>query len=123
MTLDEVKALVSKFTYKPNSTFKVRPGYEASMFDGRSNLHIIEVSILCTDVNDHTKQNFVANQTGFYLDDIGDWTEELVIFKIVNAIRSIEDHENAEWLRLDGKFVRDPHPEIKHGKNYLRRKT
>jgi hypothetical protein len=113
VTLNELKALVSKFTYKPNSTFRVK-SYAPDDFN------IIEVSILCADVNNPTKQNFVTNQSAFYENEIFNWTTELVIYKIINAIQSIEDHESREWLRLDGKFVRDPHPELQHGNNYPR---
>jgi hypothetical protein len=32
---------------------------------------------------------------------------------LLMKIRDAEDHEVAEWLRLDGRHVKDPHPELR----------
>jgi hypothetical protein len=113
MTFEELKKIMAKFTYKPGSRFQVRRGPERG-------LYFIEVSIYCQDVNAPHKLNFVTNQTPVFEVDLMDWTDALVIARVQNAVQSIEQHEIQEWLRLDGMFVSDPHPEIRHGNNYPR---
>lgn len=81
-------------------------------------LLFISVSVNCPDVNNPDKWNYVTNEMPVYEQDLAEWTEDLVIARVENAIHSIERHEIQEWLRLDGFFISDPHPEVKHGKNY-----
>jgi hypothetical protein len=114
VTIDELRALIARFTYKPNSVFKLRKGYEPDFF-------IVEVKVWCDDVEKPGQKNYAVHEIPLYIEDLYEWTEDLVIYRIQNAIHSIEDHEMREWLRLDGFFLSDPHPEKSHGKNYLRK--
>lgn len=41
-------------------------------------------------------------------------TEENLRSAIIRQILQAEMHERDEWLRLDGKHVTDPHPELTH---------
>ena len=117
MTLNELKVFVARFTYKPKAYVRVIPVFK---------FWTIEVGLWCEDAEslNRNKLNYVKHITSpFTADDLKDYTEELVIAKIENAIISIEHHEINEWLRIDNRYVSDPHPETAHGKNYLRRKT
>lgn len=40
-------------------------------------------------------------------------TEEEVLETVKSLIRQAEVHEQNEWLKIDGKHVTDPHPEIR----------
>ncbi len=107
MTLDEVYTLFEKrLSYKPNTMFSVSLGICRDCLEVRGAQRV-------PDADNPVK---IASQ--YFL-----WTCDLEFLHRMNEadfigmlrrqIVDFEMHEINEFLRIDGKFVVDPHPELK----------
>jgi hypothetical protein len=103
MTFAEVESFVARITYKPQSTLTV---WKNSSCDGISLLFTKYV----VDVADNSRVIPLVNSySSTYLPR----DQEELIHMINTVVRTLELHEINEWLKLDGRCVVEPHPELK----------
>lgn len=105
MRTDEIEATLRRVSYKPGWRFTV---------DDR--MHDDEVTIVLQhdtpDVNDPENIITVTTLTRGLRETYSN--EEILLRGVVpKLIRQMEYHEIDEWFKIDGKHVRDPHPEKK----------
>lgn len=126
MTLDELKHLISKVTYKPKCRLTLEPMLAYMLQDNSvatGGMQMLVAHVWVEDVERSGRFNYITQTSVFHLNELPEWTVELFLYKVHNLFLSAEEHEVKEWLKLDGKYIEDPHPEVKHGKSYPRERT
>lgn len=101
------------------SKIKYKSGYEFKVFNNKRN-DTIEILIRYTTIDS-------ANGGPITLDSLCCITKETLVYNtdikefifsfIRETISRMELHEVDEFLKYDGKHIKDPHPELKNG-NY-----
>ena|SRR5260221_8661401 len=109
MTLfEQFECMVSHITYKPGWTFKVLANdYCAAM---------LKVSFKVPSVVDNSIIN-VVRETALSFDTINEICshdgKERLLYIIQECVKDMELHEMAEWLKYEGEYITDPHPELR----------
>ncbi len=114
MSLNELVIFLARISYKPNWRFECAdkaPFYET----GGGYMKAVWITIKHTsiDANDPEKMTEVVLTACVAKDQLVRMDEPQMMDWIKMHIRKAEDHETDEWLRLDGKWVKDPHPELR----------
>ena len=104
MTLDDLQALCSRLSYKPNSHLSARR-------ESWGDFVTIRVALSVPDVEQPEKLAPVTASYSLSLAELAHWTEDHAIRFIQTQWRRLELHEGDEFFRLDGRPVTDPHPE------------
>lgn len=105
---DRLKAVVAKLTYKPGVRFEV-----ATFNDGA------EVKLtIAFDTADPNGGPFSGRFSRSWHAELFDLRkqqpDDAEILRMVREhVRAFEEHEMDEFLKIDGKHVRDPHPELR----------
>lgn len=102
MTFDECKAIVEKFTYKPNWRFVVEKG------DGKPHMLVAHV----TELDSVDPAKTLNCKRGIFIYEGADATYEDLRAIVRSLIFWHERHEQEEWLRYDGKRLSEPHPPV-----------
>lgn len=121
--MTELKDLIAKVTYKPKCRLTLEPMYAHMLADNSiatGGMQMLVAHVWVEDVERPGRFNYITQTSVFHLDELSTWTVELFMYKVHNLFLSAEEHEVKEWLRLDGKYIEDPHPEKDHGKNFPR---
>lgn len=101
MTVDELRALVARITYKPNCRIYVEDGTDKL----RVALHV-EDSFAPKKGYIHISLSY-PNPVCY----LNTWREEDALKWILGCVDDAERHETREWLKLDGVAIFDPHKE------------
>jgi hypothetical protein len=99
MTINEICAVTNRVTYKPDRTIYAT-----------ENGGVVTICVDCPRLADATKPGeihllFTQTYPLEYFED-----EAMVLTLIRDTIQYAETHEISEWLKLDGKCVKEPHP-------------
>lgn len=122
MTIEELKDLLSRITYKPGSTISacsetpetVRLSFEILVPDvEKSVVKCVKLggSSFSTSYELAGPGTHIMLQRFLWLHTLS--TEEQVTRFISHAWKELEAHEVDEWLKLDGEPVTEPHPELR----------
>lgn len=119
-----IQEIIDKVSYKPNVRFALSFGS-----DGIITIKITRPVEDATKIPDRPSVIVMSHrveygpQTAlccFSLDNLIKITKEQLIsvvkYELFEGIRNMELHEMDEWLRYEGKYVNDPHPELKREK-------
>lgn len=111
MTFEEVETLIKGISYKP--------GWKIECLRSSSYGPYIDIRIMSGPVPDALGINSFAQpiQSRLLLSD--QLPAPFFLQEIFKAIRVLELHEMDEWLKYQGKWVRDPHPEISGDRNLV----
>jgi hypothetical protein len=108
MTFREIEEFISRITYKPDIRLKVH-----------KILNYDEIAVtLYRDVIDVMEMNRPLTLTSNILFKESTVNAERLLGIVVELIKTSELHEVNEWLKLDGKYINDPHPEITLAKEF-----
>lgn len=107
MTRAELEALLARITYKPGTRCDIGPAYDYVL---------IRITHSVLDACNAADPTPIPVANHLRLDSLEHLTERHVLQFIESAYRSFEQHEVDEWLKLDGKHINDPHPELKMGR-------
>lgn len=99
MTLDELRDLVARITYKPGTTFRV-------VDKGKVPFVEIRRVVPCSRGGGVFYQQ---GGTGTLLENLEEMARWEVSDQIFGSVLDMEIHETWEWLRVDGELVSDPH--------------
>jgi hypothetical protein len=100
MTINEICAVTNRVTYKPDRTIYAT-----------ENGGVVTICVDCPTLVDVTAPErtihllFTQTYPLEYFED-----EAMVLTLIRDTIQYAETHEISEWLKLDGKCVKEPHP-------------
>jgi hypothetical protein len=116
-SLERVKRLLSRVTYKPG--WKITADYQGFSLEqahmGPWRRVEITVRLNGPDAYDSNGKMTIISRTDslqeYDIERLDDG--QIVDYFICRAIRELEEHEFREWFRFDGVCVRDPHPELK----------
>jgi hypothetical protein len=102
MTIAEIQQRVARVTYKP--------GYRIVADVDPSNNYRVSLRLITAPLPDARGGDGTSPvQTVKVIDD-HDWvTEERLKFLVRDLVHEFELHEMYEWLRCDGKQIKDPH--------------
>src|SRR5882724_12273867 len=105
MTLDELRSIVRKITYKPGHTIDLQFNLE-----GEAVMLLLSFPVMDAHTGKMTK---VATQK--LLDEHlwGRMNKDQALLWIFDEVVGLERHEVCEWLRYDKQPVVEPHPELK----------
>lgn len=104
-----VNAFLARLTYKPGFQFMAHHASRRDAIEVTINhspqdsgnpsktLPIVSQILICSEALTQTQES----------------AEEIMRVMLFPAIRDLELHEMHEWLKIDGKHVKDPHPELK----------
>lgn len=96
--------IIHRVSYKPRVKLEVHRLME--------DVATIRVVMIVPDINDPTDNIVFQFMSSLSLYSIGDMTDcQIVEYFVRGAIREAELHEMDEWLKFDGRCVREPHPE------------
>jgi hypothetical protein len=122
MNLRELRKLVARITYKPGTIIEVhRSNFGVTIvvfldtFDSeKSKLKCVRAKKEQWETKaEYVERTCVSLGREFSRRTLRDLTEQQILAQIENLLLEIERHEIAEWLRVDGMPVQEPHPEIK----------
>ena len=102
MTADEARAFLARITYKPGSSLELVD--EGSEFWVRMHRHLDDSTAPGKSIHLH-----FAKALSVY--DLPMWREFDLLQHVKDLCVYSERHEIAEWLKLDGKCIDEPHPE------------
>ena len=101
MTPAEARAILARITYKPGRSFRL----------------VGELSVVMeADLADATRPACNINLSFIKPippHDIALWNEYDLLQHVKRLCAYAEEHEIKEWLKIDGKCIDDPHPELK----------
>lgn len=102
MTRAEVTELVSRLSYKQGWEL------EADFDETRGTAHL-DIRVKLPDVRNPA----VPVEVGYMhlLGNLKHLSRQSLLDRVSFALREMEEHEFCEWFRLDGRPVRNPHPE------------
>lgn len=116
MTINELKNIIKDFSYKPGTEFIVEG--KRDPFDLYNYRILIKIPIYYSAITGEKTDEPL--RTHFCGNNLEHLTEKHLILAIENQIRQAEIHEMEEWLKLNGKLLRDPHPERDHGREIFK---
>lgn len=105
LTFEQADGLVRRFTYKPGFDIHL-----ADDWDGGENTAVLVVEGEVTDARDPEHDTVVMFRRRLHLDTM---YPDMLTEAVHHACRELELHEVKEWLKFDGKYVTNPHPEEK----------
>lgn len=108
MTPEQFCALVNRLTYKPTMRIVASVGHDGDV--------LVHGENSVQDTEDRTAATRLIVTFGTLYDrrQVGRFSQPSALRAIVAFVKECEEHEIKEWLRLDGRPVLEPHPEI-HG--------
>lgn len=131
----DLKELVGRLTYKPGSRFEIRePFEEAKRFPRLAEILKLKteaapskkvqliISVPCVDSHNPKATTPVTAIREFDREELTSMTPEGLLRYIETVLITMETHEVAEWFKVDGENVRDPHPEQKKWQDDYRAK-
>lgn len=101
MTLDGLQARLGRFRYKPGMRFVCQPGPQSGQV--KVGLHVAEQRNACRE--GHTCELHYDRDVFWYDLETDEQLQQVVLW----LCEAYERHELYEWLKLDGKHVKDPH--------------
>lgn len=102
-TSERLRGIVDRVTYKPDWQFLVRPAsYEAAY------LTVVHMEQDVEKPDEEISVGSTKMVTGLGMEDLTD--EQVIEFVVRPLIMDAEVHEIDEWLKLDRKHIRNPHP-------------
>jgi hypothetical protein len=110
--VSRIQTLLSRVTYKPGWKFECWPTYASN---GRLSDREISIITSFTAVNaeNPSSTEIFHSQNLFPAEILENMTDaDLVLHVIRECIFRVEMHEVDEWLKFNGKCVREPHPEL-----------
>lgn len=119
MTIPELHKLILKIRYKPGFEIKLTGDTLTSMYHVYScNLVILEpycvrMRMTCIDADDLSLRKQSSLDNVWIVDPylLEHMTEREMVRFLFNKIKELEIHETAEFFRVDGIKVFDPHKE------------
>jgi hypothetical protein len=102
MDIAEVKAFVSTITYKPG--YKITHDPDLS-YDLKWRIETPQTECVITGRVDTVKTWVII--TTFY-----NLNKSYIVELFSRAIKNLENHESMEWFKVEGKWVKNPHPEL-----------
>lgn len=112
MTPDQAIRFVTRLTYKPKYRFR------ASVLDdfmGRHADDCVEFTLMgdAPDAQGSVAVAEITSRTTIPTRALTDMDEAQLAAAMYELALSLERHELEEWLRIDGKHFREPHPEMR----------
>lgn len=115
--LEEMQLRLDRFTYKPRHRFTLELPHSVLGV-------VLVLSSLQPHVDDPNKEIVIQFRRTLYAEDLdpnlvgamSDAAKRYFDVAVEGLIHDFEAHEMAEWLKFDGKCVREPHPELKGDK-------
>lgn len=109
MTPEQAKDLIGRITYKPHWQIhaNIRPDY-----DMRLHIRVKFESIDSGGKYQPSGKLFVENRFIFSALELAHMDEKYFVSHFYDCIAGMEDHEQSEWFKLDGKHLYEPHPEM-----------
>ena len=104
--ITRIEEIISRIKYKPNVTIRC---YRELVFDDV----VIEVCALVIDAEDFSKQITIISKGFFRTEAIQAMGEKELILAISRQLKVLELHEIDEFFKVDGKHIKDPHPEFR----------
>lgn len=102
-----LQSLCERITYKPGSKITVERGTNSGEIVFRVSLHIP-----VPDAKPPHAMTAITFSKFVSASDVSRMPEKwLVEYLFYELIGKFEQHESAEWFKLDGQHVHDPHPE------------
>lgn len=98
-----INDFVNRFSYKPGWQFVLQD----FRWDRMDNLVRLDVSARVQDVMNPEKTILIGETVTFPMTE----QEDIISYRLLALVNSMERHEIEEWLRFDGIPVRNPHPE------------
>ena len=112
LTVEDVAAFVRKVSYMPGTHIRVFPTRGTSI---GVDAVTITISVPVPNSDDRGATTIpVTSQVVIpmvQLRESSDWREQ-VMWHIESLFISLATHEVKEWLRIDGKWFKAPHPEL-----------
>lgn len=106
---ERVRALLERVTYKPGWRIKVSRPTDRGLHNYWEPV-TIQAQYPTVDVN--TLETIMLNlHHQIDIHTAEEVSEDILVDLISHIIKGFEMHEFDEWFKLDGKHVRDPHPE------------
>lgn len=115
MTVDELKEHLKRFSYKGKYHLSLEPT-KLTLLGFPSDTYMLSLRLWCEDSERKMGPNWVNQTLQLFVEDIWRMDLELLKQRVFNLVSDLEHHEVMEWLRYDNEHVRDPHPEVKHGR-------
>jgi hypothetical protein len=106
--LERLRAIVSRVTYKPR--------WRLGVWDQSPPYHqhaVLYVTYFAPNALCPENEVPLMLLEAFSLERLETLPDEYILREIYRLVRRAELHELDEWLKVDGKCVTDPHPEIK----------
>ncbi len=101
MTQDQIIAFLNRFTYKP--------GYQLKAESFTRGHIILRIRARVPDADNPDQMIDLGRSMVLSVPTARN--EEYVLWWLTSVLRDLEHHELNEWLKLDGKRVREPHKE------------
>lgn len=107
---EHVKSIVAKISYKPNFEIKVC----RNMTNGEIDIRILLKYVQDSNNSDPKIINPIILRKILTprMIKMSKKTDRHIVYIISNMIRQMETHEIDEWLKVDGKRLKNPHPEL-----------
>lgn len=100
-TFEEAQEYVSRYTYKPEHTLTLERG--------PLGLICVKLRAACPSVTDPTYTHVVTTTN---LTNVPPLLRAVLDHAVLQTVARFEKHEQDEWLRLDGRVINNPHPEV-----------
>lgn len=104
---DQAKEFMARVTYKPNTRFTVGAWCQEN---GPPIGITLNMFMTVPDVDNPETTTELHCSQGFLLGSMEHAGINIVQYVLNRVIETMENHERDEWLKIDGKHVRDPHP-------------
>lgn len=105
---EKIEKIVKRITYKPGwRIYCASRPREPEVPEGEL---VVRIIFMAEDVTAPGKQTKVGLGVSFWLDQ--DYSEEVILKRIMQGVRELEMHEVEEWFKVDGRNFVDPHPEL-----------
>lgn len=114
MTFKELYLICEKVRYKPGFVLTVsqKEGCFSQYLPSEARMAVLKFSQKVIDAAHLDKTTYIESERVLYPNVFAEWEKKDALSYIKRMIQGMEMHEVDEFLKCDGNWVTDPHPEM-----------